>query len=51
MPGALQAEQRWASGVDLHRLWTPEEQRHPELAWWETRCVSQEAFLDRARPH
>src|SRR5579884_4268059 len=29
-----EAERKWYSGVDLHRLWNEEKQRNPELAWW-----------------
>jgi len=29
-----EAERKWYSGIDLHRLWNEEKQRNPELAWW-----------------
>jgi putative transposase len=47
-----EAERKWYSGIDLHRLWNEEEKRNPELAWWKenSKRVYQEAFrnLDRA---
>jgi putative transposase len=46
------AEGRWYSGADLHRLWNAEKNADPGLAWWgqNSKCAYQEAFrdLDRA---
>jgi putative transposase len=47
-----EAEGKWWSGVDLHRLWNAAKKADPALAWWgeNSKCVYQEAFrdLDRA---
>jgi putative transposase len=47
-----EAEGRWWSGVDLHKLWNAEKKADPGLAWWgeNSKCAYQEAFrdLDRA---
>jgi putative transposase len=47
-----QAERRWYSGTELHRLWNAEKKADPALAWWgeNSQCAYQEAFrdLDRA---
>jgi len=47
-----QAEGRWYSAIDLHRLWNAEKKADPALAWWSqnSKCAYQEAFrnLDRA---
>jgi putative transposase len=47
-----EAEGRWWSGVDLHKLWNAEKKADPSLAWWgeNSKCAYQEAFrdLDRA---
>jgi putative transposase len=47
-----QAEGRWYSGMELHKLWNAAKKADPALAWWEqnSKCVYQEAFrdLDRA---
>ena len=47
-----QAEGRWYSGIELHKLWNAEKKADPALAWWaeNSKCVYQEAFrdLDRA---
>jgi putative transposase len=47
-----QAEGRWHSGAELHRLWNAEKKASPALAWWSenSKCAYQEAFrdLDRA---
>ena len=47
-----EAEGRWYSAVDLHRLWNVEKKADPALAWWgeNSKCAYQEAFrdLDRA---
>ena len=47
-----QAEGRWYSGMELHKLWNVAKKADPALAWWaeNSKCVYQEAFrdLDRA---
>jgi putative transposase len=47
-----EAEGKWYSAVDLHKLWNAEKKTEPALAWWpeNSKCVYQEAFrdLDRA---
>jgi len=47
-----EAEGRWYSAVELHRLWNAEKKADPALAWWRenSKCAYQEAFrdLDRA---
>ncbi len=47
-----EAEKKWYSAEELHRLWNAEKKTNPELAWWSenSKCVYQEAFrnLDRA---
>jgi transposase len=47
-----QAEGRWYSGTELHKLWNAGKKADPALAWWaeNSKCVYQEAFrdLDRA---
>jgi putative transposase len=47
-----EAEGKWWSGVDLHKLWNAEKKAEPALAWWaeNSKCAYQEAFrdLDRA---
>ncbi|WP_344261728.1 IS607 family element RNA-guided endonuclease TnpB [Actinomadura napierensis] len=46
------AEGKWWSGVELHRLWNQVKKTNPALGWWSenSKCVYQEAFrdLDRA---
>jgi putative transposase len=46
------AEGKWYSGVDLHKVWNAEKKADPGLAWWSenSKCAYQEAFrdLDRA---
>jgi putative transposase len=46
------AEGRWYSAVDLHKLWNAQKKADPALAWWaqNSKCSYQEAFrdLDRA---
>jgi putative transposase len=46
------AERKWYSGAELHKLWNVEKKISPELAWWaeNSKCAYQEAFrdLDRA---
>ena len=46
------AEGKWHSAVDLHRLWNAAKKADPALAWWgeNSKCAYQEAFrdLDRA---
>jgi putative transposase len=47
-----EAEGKWYSGVDLHKLWNAEKKTNPALTWWRenSKCAYQEAFrdLDRA---
>lgn len=47
-----EAESRWYSAVDLHKLWNAAKKADPALAWWgeNSKCAYQEAFrdLDRA---
>lgn len=47
-----QAEGRWYSGVDMHKLWNQAKRADPALAWWgqNSKCCYQEALrdLDRA---
>lgn len=47
-----EAEGKWCSAIDLHKLWNAEKKTEPALAWWpeNSKCVYQEAFrdLDRA---
>ena len=47
-----EAEGKWYSGVDLHKLWNEAKKADPALAWWggNSKCAYQEAFrdLDRA---
>lgn len=46
------AEGKWYSAADLHKLWNAGKKAGPALAWWSenSKCVYQEAFrdLDRA---
>jgi putative transposase len=46
------AERKWYSAVELHRMWNAEKKADPGLAWWRenSKCAYQEAFrdLDRA---
>jgi putative transposase len=47
-----EAEGRWYSAIDLHKLWNAKKKADPDLAWWaeNSKCAYQEAFrdLDRA---
>ncbi len=47
-----EAEGKWYSGTDLHRLWNEVKKAEPALGWWgeNSKCAYQEAFrdLDRA---
>src|ERR1700746_3118917 len=47
-----EAERKWYSGAELHKLWNAEKKADPGLAWWaeNSKCAYQEAFrdLDRA---
>jgi putative transposase len=47
-----EAESRWYSGTELHRLWNTAKKADPALSWWSgnSKCAYQEAFrdLDRA---
>jgi putative transposase len=50
--GRYEAEGRWYSAAELHRLWNADKKADPGLAWWaeNSKCAYQEAFrdLDRA---
>lgn len=47
-----QAERKWYSGAELHKLWNAGKKADPGLAWWpeNSKCAYQESFrdLDRA---
>ena len=47
-----EAEGKWYSAIDLHKLWNAEKKADPALGWWgeNSKCAYQEAFrdLDRA---
>jgi putative transposase len=47
-----EAEGKWYSAIDLHKLWNAQKKADPALAWWaqNSKCAYQEAFrdLDRA---
>ena len=47
-----EAERKWYSGAELHRLWNAEKKAGAGLSWWaeNSKCAYQEAFrnLDRA---
>jgi putative transposase len=47
-----QAERKWYSAAELHKLWNAEKKADPGLAWWaeNSKCAYQESFrnLDRA---
>ncbi len=47
-----EAEGKWYSAINLHKLWNAEKKADPALAWWDenSKCVYQESFrnLDRA---
>jgi putative transposase len=47
-----EAERKWYSAMELHRLWNQVKKSDPALAWWNqnSKCAYQEAFrdLDRA---
>jgi putative transposase len=47
-----EAEGKWYSAMDLHKLWNAAKKADPALAWWveNSKCAYQEAFrdLDRA---
>jgi IS605 OrfB family transposase len=42
------AERRWYSAADLHKLWNAGKKADPSLAWWpvNSKCAYQEAFRD-----
>jgi len=46
-----EAERKWYSSVDLHRLWNAAKKADPDLAWWaeNSKCVYQESFRDLER--
>jgi len=43
-----EAERKWYSAIDLHKLWNAEKKADPALAWWSenSKCAYQEAFRD-----
>src|SRR6266487_4607820 len=43
-----EAEGRWYSAIDLHKLWNKTKKADPALAWWNenSKCAYQEAFRD-----
>ena len=43
-----EAEGKWYSGIDLHKLWNAQKKADPALAWWaeNSKCSYQEAFRD-----
>ncbi|MEU9025128.1 IS607 family element RNA-guided endonuclease TnpB [Actinomadura sp. NPDC048394] len=45
------AEGKWWSAMELHRLWNVVKKTDPALAWWgeNSKCVYQEAFRDLER--
>ena len=47
-----EAEGKWYSAIDLHKLWNAEKKADPAFAWWSenSKCAYQESFrdLDRA---
>lgn len=47
-----QAQRKWYSAAELHKIWNAEKKADPALAWWpaNSKCAYQEAFrnLDRA---
>jgi hypothetical protein len=46
-----EAEGKWYSAVDLHKLWNAEKRADPALVWWpeNSKCAYQEAFRDLGR--
>ena len=46
-----EAEDKWYSAIDLHKLWNMEKKTAPALAWWSenSKCAYQEAFRDLDR--
>ncbi len=42
------AERKWYSAMELHRLWNQDEEVRPALGWWgqNSKCCYQEAFRD-----
>jgi putative transposase len=46
-----EAEGKWYSAIDLHKLWNAEKKADPALAWWSenSKCAYQEAFRDLER--
>lgn len=45
------AEGKWYSAMDLHKLWNAEKKADPALGWWSdnSKCAYQEAFRDLER--
>src|SRR5271166_5721733 len=45
------AERRWYSAAELHRLWNQVKKSDPALGWWDqnSKCAYQEAFRDLDR--
>jgi putative transposase len=50
--GRYEAEGKWYSAAEMHKLWNAEKKADPDLAWWSgnSKCAYQESFrdLDRA---
>jgi transposase len=46
-----EAEGKWYSAVDLHKLWNAQKKADPALAWWgeNSKCAYHEAFRDLDR--
>jgi putative transposase len=46
--GRYDAEGKWYSAVELHRMWNQVKKADPALAWWSenSKCAYQEAFRD-----
>lgn len=46
-----EAEGKWYSAAELHKLWNEAKKADPALAWWSenSKCVYQEAFRDLER--
>jgi len=46
-----EAEKKWYSAAELHKLWNAEKKAGPALAWWSenSKCAYQEAFRDLER--
>lgn len=46
-----EAEKKWYSAAELHKVWNAEKKTDPALAWWSenSKCAYQEAFRDLER--